>query len=197
MHLIVTILWFCFEQDPNLKDELRLIPGQPLLFIAYNAMTMETPAGISRDSATSQVEEKIAPTDHAKSVLDQLKVETFGEPEVRKKRKRKQKGPNPLSCKKSKKKKQIPQVSNGGVKKRRRKKNKKNLDLSVSAISESWCITMPKIVLQFICCHLHGLVMLWQGNIKYLHFISFYPSLSLHQLIHLPRIKCNSSIDLC
>ena len=118
-----------------------MIPGQPLLFIAYNAMTMETPAGTSRDSATSQVEEKIAPTDHAKSVLDKLKVETFGEPEVRKKRKRKQKGPNPLSCKKSKKKKQIqkqiPQVSDGGLKKRRRKKNKKKLDLSVSMISES------------------------------------------------------------
>ncbi|KAK3090967.1 hypothetical protein FSP39_016102 [Pinctada imbricata] len=109
-------------QDSTLKEELRGVPGQPLLFIAHNAITMETPAGTSKDSATSQADQRIHPTEHAKSVLDKLKIETFGEQPVPKKKKKKHKGKNPLSCLKSKKKRQIPKVLDGSVKKRRRKK---------------------------------------------------------------------------
>ncbi|KAL5016847.1 hypothetical protein ScPMuIL_006436 [Solemya velum] len=114
--------FFLATQDQALTEKARDIPGVPLLFIAYNAITLEPPSELSRQVADTSVTSRTAPTEHAHSVLKQMKKEAFGEPEeVVKKKRKKKSGPNPLSCKKKKKK---TGVSKETKSKRKRKKIK-------------------------------------------------------------------------
>ncbi|XP_021351522.1 rRNA-processing protein UTP23 homolog [Mizuhopecten yessoensis] len=92
-------------QDHELREELReKHPGVPLLFVAYNAINMESPTELSKGTADKELQARMAPSEHQMEVLKKLKVQAFGEEPVKKKFKRKgPKGPNPLSCQKSKK----------------------------------------------------------------------------------------------
>ena len=97
----------------------------PLLFIAFNTILLESPTSMSRTVATEKLEQRLAPSQFALERIRDLKKEAFGEAqdEGRKHRKKKLKGPNPLSCKK-KKKKTNEEVNELKKKKKKRKKGK-------------------------------------------------------------------------
>jgi hypothetical protein len=67
--------------------------GVPILYIAFNAITLEPPSEKSKRKANRETDSRIAPSEHEHAVIKQLKVEAFGEPEVKKKKHKKLKGP--------------------------------------------------------------------------------------------------------
>ena len=88
---------------------------------------LENPSTASLEVAEKKTENELKPTTHQRSVIQTLKKQTFGEETVVAKKKRKKiKGPNPLSCKKSKKKRTDvkPRTNTEETKKRRRRKKK-------------------------------------------------------------------------
>lgn len=87
--------YFIATQDFSLTDALRKIPGVPILFIKFKGILIEKPS-----EATMQ--EIDSPKDNL-SALKALKKEVLGEQEPRKKKRKRVKGPNPLSVKKKKK----------------------------------------------------------------------------------------------
>ena len=108
------------------REDLRNIPGIPLLYLHGNAPTLEKPSDLT-ESLTEKISDgKTNLSEHQHKILQELKKQKFGEEEkpIRKKRKG-PRGPNPLSCKKSSKSKQSDsELSNpsSGKKKRRKKK---------------------------------------------------------------------------
>uniref|UniRef100_A0A0N4ZST8 rRNA-processing protein UTP23 homolog n=1 Tax=Parastrongyloides trichosuri TaxID=131310 RepID=A0A0N4ZST8_PARTI len=102
--------------DNNLKDKLREIPGIMNLFIGYNTILLE-----DISEASLQKEEK--PSNEIERIKE-IKKQVLGEEKPRIFKKRKAKGPNPLSC--LKKKPKIEKDTNNGSdsKKTRRKKKK-------------------------------------------------------------------------
>lgn len=101
--------------DDCLAEKLRTIAGTPILYIKYNTILLDRVSQTSKDAAEAP-----------KSDLDNLKVvkaSVFGEPLVKFK-KRKIKGPNPLSCKK---KKVVPtkQIEKPFMKSRRKRSKRK------------------------------------------------------------------------
>ncbi|VDM47553.1 unnamed protein product [Toxocara canis] len=110
--------YFIATQDNSLTDELRAIPGVPILFIKYKGILIDKVS-----SATLQALER--PKDELGSIKA-LKKEIIGE-QVKKRKKRKIRGPNPLSVKKKKRPVLQHVISKDGlVKKRRHKKRKKS-----------------------------------------------------------------------
>lgn len=107
-------------QDQSLTETMKKTAGLPLLYIAYNAITLEAPSDKSKDIAEKNLDNRINTSEHAQSVLKQLKLQTFGE-EVKHKKKKRPKGPNPLSCMKKKKTVQNSAVDKKQKRKRRRK----------------------------------------------------------------------------
>ncbi|GMT32116.1 hypothetical protein PFISCL1PPCAC_23413 [Pristionchus fissidentatus] len=102
-------------QDPTLSEKLRAIGGIPLLYIAYKTVLLDPVSDATKKEMESSAPEL--------ETLKELKKELLGEAPVKKKRK--QKGVNPLSCKKKVMKKPAKTVegtktANG--KRRRRKK---------------------------------------------------------------------------
>ncbi|XP_064606666.1 rRNA-processing protein UTP23 homolog [Liolophura sinensis] len=97
--------FYIATQDQELAERLRSRPGNPLLFIAYNAINLEAPAETSRKRAHKKVQSNMVPTDFHKEILDKMKTDVLGPAtHVNKHRHKKVKGPNPLSCKKKKSK---------------------------------------------------------------------------------------------
>lgn len=77
-------------------------------------------------AAEKKTETELKPTLNQQTVIQKLKIQTFGdEMEVVKKKKKKVKGPNPLSCKKSKKKKTDIKPKTGLEETKKRKKRRK------------------------------------------------------------------------
>ncbi|XP_067677735.1 rRNA-processing protein UTP23 homolog [Haliotis asinina] len=107
-------------QDPDLTEVSRTKPGIPLLYIAHNTVTIETPSEASKEKAANAMADKLGPTEYEHNVLKKLKLDEFGEQEMAK-RKKKIKGPNPLSCK-SKQHKPSLQTPIKEKKKRRKRK---------------------------------------------------------------------------
>ena len=109
----------------------------PLIYIAFNAITIESPADFSKQIAQEKLEKNLNPSDHSLSVIKQLKHDTFGEEEVVKQRKKKKtKGQNPMSCKK-KKKRTDEEKKKKKRKKVKHKKHKVTLDSLASLGSGS------------------------------------------------------------
>ncbi|ETN72251.1 hypothetical protein NECAME_13921 [Necator americanus] len=81
------------EIDDSLSEKLRTIAGTPILYIKYNAILLDRVSEASKTGAeTPKVEI---------NTVKAMKAAVFGEQEGKKK-KRKIKGVNPLSCKKKK-----------------------------------------------------------------------------------------------
>ncbi|WKY07748.1 hypothetical protein Q1695_007316 [Nippostrongylus brasiliensis] len=80
--------------DDSLSEKLREIAGTPILYIKYNAILLDRVSETSKSAAEAPKSEIDA--------IKALKAAVLGEQEVKKK-KRKIKGANPLSCKKKKK----------------------------------------------------------------------------------------------
>lgn len=117
---------FVATQDQILNDWFRNKAGVPILYIAFNAITLEPPSEKSKRKADCQIDAKTGPSEHEHTVIKQLKVEVFGEQEVKKKKRKKLKGPNPLSVK-PKKKKKDGELSKSQKKRLKRKQMKEQL----------------------------------------------------------------------
>nr|XP_022316011.1 zinc transporter 7-like [Crassostrea virginica] len=134
-----TVKYIVGTQDPVLREVLRNRAGLPILYIAFNAIMLENPSTASLEVAEKKTETELKPTSHQQSVIQTLKKQTFGEETVVVKKKRKKiKGPNPLSCKKSKKKRTDvkPRTNTEETKKRRRRKKKhKHAVSSIESVS--------------------------------------------------------------
>ncbi|ELU18872.1 hypothetical protein CAPTEDRAFT_180172 [Capitella teleta] len=110
-------------QDPQLTKVVRSLPGVPLLYISHKAINLEKP------SKASQEESELPAEDKELERLKEMKKAILGEeeasPVVTKKRK-KPKGPNPLSRKKKKSAATQPIAEKEGKRKRSRKRRKRN-----------------------------------------------------------------------
>ncbi|KAJ8686593.1 hypothetical protein QAD02_022387 [Eretmocerus hayati] len=88
-------------QDRLLQDQLRKVPGVPIMYLHGKAPTLEPPSQISKQFAEC-LRNKSVLTNTQEETLKCLKLQSGLEVEsgmIRKKKKKKG-GPNPLSCKK-------------------------------------------------------------------------------------------------
>lgn len=93
------------SRDHDLRTRIRKLPGVPILYLHGNTPVLEKPSDLTVDTMEKVSDMKTNLSEHEAATIKQMKIQVFGEPEVKKKRKRKgPKGPNPLSCKKKKKK---------------------------------------------------------------------------------------------
>ncbi|XP_059485046.1 rRNA-processing protein UTP23 homolog [Neocloeon triangulifer] len=118
-------------QDRDLQEKLRLVPGAPILYIHQKAPTLEAPSAASLKRSDKVSQAKFLPEKQSGENVDEIKRRIFGASKEEEKpvfRKKKIKGPNPLSCKKKKKQnssvKNLP-VIEGKVKKNRTRKRVK------------------------------------------------------------------------
>lgn len=116
-------------QDYTLSNDIRSLPGCPLLYMKLNAINFEKPSEVSEGKAKADAVAVVTPLDHEVEALKALKRTELGETdEPRKPKKRKgPKGPNPLSVKKKKKGGPAKTSDTGKTSspKKNRKRNKK------------------------------------------------------------------------
>lgn len=126
--------YFIATQDENLTECIRQLPGVALLYVAFNAINLESPSESSRLKATERLQNSMEPAVHEQTTLQCLKESTFGKrAEFVHKRKR-IKGPNPLSCKKKKLKEQLLGTSRNS-RKRKRKRSRKRAKTSLQSVT--------------------------------------------------------------
>uniref|UniRef100_A0A1B6DG47 rRNA-processing protein UTP23 homolog n=1 Tax=Clastoptera arizonana TaxID=38151 RepID=A0A1B6DG47_9HEMI len=112
-------------QDRDLQNDVRGIPGTPLLYLHYKTPTIEEPSKITLKDSKDKINERFGVRKQDETTLSNLKRTTLGISEDLKPRRKKHKsGPNPLSCKKKKRKLQINQSNNCEKTKRKRKRIK-------------------------------------------------------------------------
>ncbi|XP_028398336.1 rRNA-processing protein UTP23 homolog [Dendronephthya gigantea] len=111
--------YFVATQDKHLRNRFRKIPGVPLLYINYNCIVMEKPSFACTKKATEVERARTEPTEHERGILERLK--TNDEPEIKKRKRKRAKGPNPLSCKRKKISQDGPIASNKSSSRKRRK----------------------------------------------------------------------------
>lgn len=101
-------------QDRLLQDQLRKVPGAPIMYLHGKAPTLEPPSQSSREFA-EQLRNNTIMTDvqeeTIKTLMKQSGLET--EDALKPKKKLSKGGPNPLSCKKRKKKDDVNSNTNG------------------------------------------------------------------------------------
>ncbi|XP_049342671.1 uncharacterized protein LOC125806965 [Solanum verrucosum] len=123
--------FFVATQDADLRRSLQKIPGVPVIFALRNALFLEQPSSFQRQFAKSAEEERLHMTDLESQIIN-TNVKRNGsdvKDKVRFKRK-KAKGPNPLSVLKKKKKsvdtndKKV-NTDEGTVKRKRKRKRRK------------------------------------------------------------------------
>lgn len=105
-------------QDRDLQEFARKIPGVPLIFIFNKAPTLDTPNEMSLFKANQHVHQCCAISQTETETIQKMKevlLEPTSTPFI--KRKRKAKGPNPLSCKKKKKRTDQGPKKDEGIKK--------------------------------------------------------------------------------
>lgn len=118
-------------QDRDLQAKLRMIPGVPLLYLHNKAPVLDPPSDVSVQFANKVIQEKFGVPSSEKQTIKQLQdIKESQAPKIFKKKKRK--GPNPLSCLKKKKtvNSQVKKVGDKGdvkkggdaVEKKKRKK---------------------------------------------------------------------------
>jgi len=107
------------------------MPGVALLYIAFNAINLEAPSETSRLKATERVQTSMEPAAHEQTMLNCIKESTVGQRDELVRKRKRVKGPNPLSCKKKKAKEQTAGDSRSSRKrKRKRSRKQQNTDLS-------------------------------------------------------------------
>lgn len=126
---------FC-QQDPELTEKIRAIPGVPLLFMSHNAINLENPSEASRKVAAGVLDRKLAPSDEQHKTLVALKRDAFGEKPEKKRKRKGPKGPNPLSCLK-KKRKVVPVAEQSKTTKRKARKRKRNRHVVITESVQS------------------------------------------------------------
>jgi len=120
------------RQDENLTECIRQLPGVALLYIAFNAINLESPSESSRIKANEHLQSSMEPAAHEQMTLSCLKESTFGKCTEFVHKRKLIKGPNPLSCKKKKVKDGLlgdRKISQKRKRKRSRKRAKTSLQL--------------------------------------------------------------------
>ena len=98
-----------------MKEIVRKEPGVPLLLISHNAINLESPSEKTVETFQQAVKDKL---ESDIQVIKNIKNEIEKNKEVKRiHKRRKPKGPNPLSCKKSKKKTTNKSIVNNNNKK--------------------------------------------------------------------------------
>lgn len=109
--------------------------GVPLLYIAFNAINLEPPSEASRTKADAKIHDMLTPSTHERVALNELKKASDGlvdEDSGMRKRKRKIRGPNPLSCKKKQKK--AVAAASGPSEDKQKKKRKRRRKYSTAGV---------------------------------------------------------------
>lgn len=122
--------YFVATQDHTLTTGLKEIPGVPLFYIILNTIVLDKPSQSSLDYVQKvQLGELVSPAQQ-QSIRSLKEEQGLGQKDgERRGKKRKRKGPNPLSCLKKKKKAEpTPQkkTEEGQKKKRSRHKRRKS-----------------------------------------------------------------------
>jgi len=104
---------FVATQDGELRNQLREIPGVPILRLNGQVPQLEEPSASSRSTAGASEAKKLKPSDWEKPKLPELQARELKAKEAseaKPKKRKKRKGQNPLSCKKAKPKKAQVQI---------------------------------------------------------------------------------------
>ena len=114
------------------REDLRNIPGIPLLYLHGNAPTLEKPSDLTESFTDKISDGKTNLSLHQHKILQELKKQKFGdevEENTKKKKRKGPRGPNPLSCKKSSKTKPaaVLNTSEKATAKKKRRKKKVNV----------------------------------------------------------------------
>lgn len=119
-------------QDKALKEKVRELPRCPILSLVQSALTMEKPSRVNVVEASGDIEHT---KEREVADLKIIKSQVLGPDPVARKRKR-PKGPNPLSCKKKQKKPGVGPTKKDetDIKKRSRKRVKPTLPKHVSVL---------------------------------------------------------------
>lgn len=113
-------------QDRDLQYRVRSKPGVPLLYLHLKTPILEQPSELSMKA----VKDKLADlSELEKSTLDELKLKSGIVSNDEKPKKRKKKGPNPLSCKKKKQKLSEQAISKREGKPEAEKKKRKRIKI--------------------------------------------------------------------
>ena len=92
-------------QSESLKKIVRETPGVPLMIISHNAINLEKPSENTDKVVNKQIESRMAPKKDEMEMIKKLKQQLLDQKPVKRlHKKKKPKGPNPLSCKKKQKK---------------------------------------------------------------------------------------------
>ncbi|CAL8292616.1 unnamed protein product [Merluccius merluccius] len=99
--------YFVATQDFAVTEEVKRLPGVPLIYIVVNTMVLEKPSAASQERvAAVQAGERVTPAQQ-QSISSMKERQGIGQGQEERrghKRKRKRSNPNPLSCLKKKKK---------------------------------------------------------------------------------------------
>ncbi|XP_047370850.1 rRNA-processing protein UTP23 homolog [Vespa velutina] len=120
-------------QDRELQEELRTIPGVPLIYLHGKAPTLEAPSEASQKYAEN-IRNELGMSLWEKENMKMLKKEAGLINEIEPKRKKHKKGgPNPLSCLKKKKKKNDVQMATAVSEKKKSGKIRKRKKIRIAA----------------------------------------------------------------
>ena len=117
-----------------MTEHIRQLPGVALLYIAFNAINLESPSESSRLKASERLQASMEPATHEQTTLNCLKESTFGKHTELVHKRKHVKGPNPLSCKKKKVKGQSS-VESRKSRKRKRKRSRKEGKMSLQSVT--------------------------------------------------------------
>lgn len=124
-------------QDHALIAKVDKCAGVPVLSMVANVMNLMKPSKASEKVASKQLKDVGTDKDEI-AQLKQLKEAELGAEEAAVKKKKKAKGPNPLSVKKKKKGNQHEiKKTDGGVKKRKRNRSKLKMPKQMSKLLAS------------------------------------------------------------
>ena len=132
--------YFIVTQDAYLREKVRKIPGTPVMYLHHKALTLEKPSEKSSLSVENKTQEKVGINEYQAKMIAQLKQKAgIFEENVKKRRRKKNGGPNPLSCLKKKNKapahdplKNVNDKLESAGKKKKRRRNRKNADANAA-----------------------------------------------------------------
>ncbi|KAM9387098.1 rRNA-processing protein UTP23 homolog [Phaethornis superciliosus] len=130
--------YFIATQDQDLANKVKKKAGVPLLFIIQNTMVLDKPSPKSLAFVQKLQTNDLVPEHQKQSIVQLKEKEGLAKQEGVKRRKRKRAGgPNPLSCLKKKKKTQEGQEPSAEKKKRRKRKRNRIKAEAVQSVQKN------------------------------------------------------------
>ena len=114
-------------QDEDLQTSASAIPGVPLLHIIRNTIVLKNPSEGTKEKVEEIVRQQTDLTPHETAVLEELDSKLLRE-EVKRRKKKRLGGPNPLSVKKKRKRLEAPVLGSArNVRRKRRERETKEM----------------------------------------------------------------------